>query len=225
MRPMLKPNIISRAQWGAAPFDGEPHAMGVVEVVLHHSATPRDNGTRASFEERVRGIQRHHQVGNGWSDVGYHYLIGSAGHIAQGRPLHDGRPVIGAHVSSGNTGRLGVCLLGCFHPSASDDCRDELMGSQRGALVSLLRWLLYRYGLVSQAIKLHRDYNSTACPGDHITEELEGVRQEVMSTNTQAAKNTAQRDRVVAEQLEVMEGAIAKVREQLSIGFRTTDGE
>jgi hypothetical protein len=56
------------------------------------------------------------------------------GNIYQGRPyLRDvslsQKPtlVIGAHVAGHNTGNVGICLLGCFHPETNaSTCNDVL---------------------------------------------------------------------------------------------------
>ena len=73
-------------------------------LVVHHSVTP--NTTRASTIRRYHVTPK--PVGNGWSDVGYHWLIESDGTIRTGRPRH----VAGAHCPPHNRRSWGVCVIG-----------------------------------------------------------------------------------------------------------------
>lgn len=47
-------------------------------------------------------------VGNGWSDIGYHYVIRRSGAVEKGRSLS----TPGAHVRDNNAHTIGVCLVG-----------------------------------------------------------------------------------------------------------------
>lgn len=46
--------------------------------------------------------------GNGWSDIGYHYVILTDGTIEDGRPIQRS----GAHVKGHNLHSVGICLVG-----------------------------------------------------------------------------------------------------------------
>lgn len=46
--------------------------------------------------------------GNGWSDIGYHYVILRDGTVEFGRPLERS----GAHVAGHNATSVGICLVG-----------------------------------------------------------------------------------------------------------------
>ena len=41
----------------------------------------------------MRAIQRHHQDGRGWSDIGYHFIVDGGGHIYQGRRYKEPKPL------------------------------------------------------------------------------------------------------------------------------------
>jgi hypothetical protein len=211
-----QPDIIAREEWGAQPFRGTPTPMDVGGVVLHHSAASGDDGTRGDFESTVRGHQRHHQESNGWRDIGYQYLIGTGGHIARGRPLsNDGGYVVGAHVGGYNTGRVGICLLGCFHPpevGGPDWCTDDFGGAQRRALVDLLRWLLQSEGLAGEDVKMHRDFDATACPGDRVADQLDSIREAATESEDEAEGESGRSLRAqVEEQIDVMREAQTRI--------------
>ena len=209
---MSRPSILSRHEWDAQPFRGTPQPMGVEEIVLHHSAGAGDNGSRGDFISSVRGIQRLHQstrVSDGpWDDIGYHFLVGRGGHIAQGRPKSGNRYVRGAHVGVYNTGRLGVCLLGYFHEPRND----RLKGAQREALINLLRWLCKSNDLSASAIKMHKDFDATACPGETIVAQIEEIRRDVAKGGEPSMEEEA------GEALSQIESGASRLRRLLTNG-------
>ncbi len=118
------PKIISRAQWGADEnlMVWQPEYYGKAKkIIVHHSGGflgPEDpDGT---YSSSVRAIYHYHAVsaplrgesGNGWGDIGYHYLIDPKGNIYQGRAGKAG--VKGGHVWGFNEGTIGICILGAY---------------------------------------------------------------------------------------------------------------
>jgi hypothetical protein len=75
-------------------------------IILHHSLS--------GFSD-VETIRRWHTLpkpsGNGWEDIGYHYVISRDGKCREGRH----RTLIGAHAAGRNTDSIGVCMIGNFH--------------------------------------------------------------------------------------------------------------
>ncbi|HEY5565076.1 MAG TPA: N-acetylmuramoyl-L-alanine amidase, partial [Rhodothermia bacterium] len=106
---------------------------------------------------------------------GYHFLLDQTGRVYQGRPFldesikfEDGPPLaLGAHVGGANTGNIGVSVLGCYHPPEGGGCRDVLSSSALDSLVTLFAYLSETYGVSPSILRGHRDYSSTACPGDN----------------------------------------------------------
>ena len=171
-----KPVIISRTEWGARPptHDYSPHPY-YIKLTLHHAAGfSADNIDEG--KEQLRAIQDLHQVVRGWSDIGYHFVVDKAGNIYQGRP----ETVIGAHVLDNNTGNIGVCVLGCYHPPELY-CGDWLTDSTTKSLVALYAWISGEYNYDPNVLKGHRDYpyNDTSCPGNNVYEKLSWFRDEI----------------------------------------------
>lgn len=185
---------MTRAAWGARPFEGTPVPQPRYDdLVLHHAA-----GFGAeTLEEgiaRVRQIQRLHQEERAWSDIGYHFVVDRGGRLYQGRPYAQPLPlsrqpdlVVGAHVGGHNTGRIGVCILGCYHPEATDrPCGDVPTDRSLEAVVRLLAFLCRAYAIPTDHIRGHRAFNETVCPGSRLEERLPEIRRRVEKMLTRA---------------------------------------
>ena len=86
--------------------------MKIEKIIIHCSYTPpeRDIG--------VDTIRQWHTKDNGWSDVGYHYVIRRDGSVEPGRdPLTPG-----AHTKGHNHNSLGICLVGGMSAGNMPEC-------------------------------------------------------------------------------------------------------
>lgn len=171
-----KPVIISRAEWGARqPTHGYSSHPFYTKLTLHHAAGFSADNIEDG-KEQMQAIQDLHQFVRGWSDIGYHFVVDKAGNIYQGRP----ETVIGAHVWGNNTGNIGVCVLGCYHPPELY-CGDWLSDATTNSLVVLYAWISDEYNYNPKILLGHRDYpnNDTSCPGNNIHENLSWFRNEI----------------------------------------------
>jgi hypothetical protein len=100
------------------------------------------------------------------------------GNIYQGRP----ETVLGAHVGGANTGNIGVCVLGCYHPpETSLPCYDEMTYATEKSLIHLYSWIADTYGVDPNVLKGHRDYfGTTSCPGDNVWPMLPQMRADIV---------------------------------------------
>ena len=64
--------------------------------------------TYVSMDVGVDEIRSWHVDGNGWDDIGYHYVIRRNGMVGKGRP----DDVVGAHARGMNSKSLGICIVG-----------------------------------------------------------------------------------------------------------------
>ena len=74
----------------------------IEKIIIHCSATP------PSMDIGAEEIRRWHVDDNGWSDIGYHYVIRRDGTVEPGRPLEKA----GAHCRGYNQKSIGICLVG-----------------------------------------------------------------------------------------------------------------
>ena len=171
-----KPVVITRSEWGARPpthgYSSHPY---YTKLTLHHAAGFSADNTDEG-KEQLRAIQDLHQFVRGWSDIGYHFVVDKGGNIYQGRP----ETVIGAHVLNNNTGNIGVCVLGCFHPPELY-CGDWLTDATMNSLIALYAWISGEYSYDPNVLLGHRDYpyNDTSCPGNNVYENLGWFRNEI----------------------------------------------
>lgn len=176
---VARPSIISCAGWGAQSARGSISLVGPPQkIIVHHTASSNSTGTSLSAAHSIaRNIQQWH-FARGWSDTGQHFTISRGGYILEGRHrtlegLATGRSFPhGAHVSGQNSTSLGIETEGTFtsvHPTSA----------QWSALVSLCAYLCQTYRLPASAIFGHRNYNSTACPGDVLYARLGQLRNDV----------------------------------------------
>lgn len=148
-------DIICKRAWGARPSEGRFRKHTIVRMTVHHSGvTLRDN---KDAPQRFRDAQAYHQR-QGWPDIAYHVLIDLHGNIYKGRPTW----------AEGDTftdydprGHLLVMCEGNFSEQQVPD-------AQYRALRDVLAWGRRRFDVSARTIKGHRDYASTACPGNDL---------------------------------------------------------
>ena len=118
-------------------------------IILHCSAT--EEGKHYGVED----IRRWHVEGNGWLDIGYHFVILLDGQLKKGRDLD----VPGAHVRYHNSTTVGVCYVGGLRKGEPADTMTEM---QELTWIALVRSLRVVFGKLS--VHGHNEYAAKACP-------------------------------------------------------------
>jgi len=174
------PQIISRALWGADPslMTWLPEYKKASKIIIHHTAGSNNYTDGAA---QVRAIYYYHSVTRGWGDIGYNFLIDKFGNIYEGR--YGGADVVGAHVLGYNYGSIGIAMIGTY----SDI---DISDASRQALNDLCAWKCLTNNIDPLGTSLfvdkntyniagHRDYASTACPGQAFYNTFPRLRNEV----------------------------------------------
>ena len=102
-------------------------------IVIHCSDTYPDMDVGAGE------IRRWHMIDNGWSDIGYHYVINRYGGLETGRP----EELMGAHVKGHNTTSIGICMVG--GKAKSNNPTSNFTAAQWDTLASLVVGLTRKY--------------------------------------------------------------------------------
>lgn len=147
----------------------------VDRIIVHCSATRPGWMADAPLAAQIAEIRRWHTDpvprGRGWSDIGYHILIGRTGEVALGRPLER----TGAHTRGHNTGSIGVCLIGGHGSAATDAFAEHFTPEQDASLRSVL-FNLYQEAGRPLAIHGHNEFAAKACPGFTVSDWLAQTR-------------------------------------------------
>jgi hypothetical protein len=102
-----------RGSWGAREARSVSYAATVKLAVVHHSASANAYQPH-EVPAVLRSIQAFHMDGNGWSDIGYNFVVDKYGGLWEGRAGGIDRAVIGAHANGFNTTSVGVMVIGDY---------------------------------------------------------------------------------------------------------------
>ena len=116
----------------------------ITDIVIHCTAT------RAWQDYSADDIRRMHKA-QGWSDIGYHYVVRLDGTIEEGRDID----ITGAHVSGHNANSIGVVYVGGLDNQGNP--KDTRTENQKNALLNLLVDLRKFYP--NARISGHRDFS------------------------------------------------------------------
>jgi len=182
-----RPPIVTRTEWGCPQGQGSlgsPSLTSPTHLIVHHSA-----GTSSSndWPAVVRAIYALHTQSNGWSDIGYNWLIDANGVVYQGRAWwqNTNDNVLGAHFCGTNSNTMGVCVMGTYTSTSPTEA----------AKTSLAEILAYKAderninplgsgyhtasGLTLNNISGHRNGCATECPGTNLYNQLPAIRNAV----------------------------------------------
>ncbi len=139
----------------------------ITDIVIHCTATREG---QALTVDQIRASHRR----QGWSDIGYHYVIGLNGEKWNGRDVD----LVGAHVSGHNAHSIGVAYVGGLENKpgvvyAALKAKDTRTEDQKAALLSLLLDLRKLYP--SARISGHRDFSPDK-NGNGLVEPYEWIK-------------------------------------------------
>lgn len=120
------------------------------KIILHCTATPEGK------DYTVAQIREWHVKGNGWKDIGYHYVIYRDGSIHEGRPVEQ----VGAHCKGYNANSIGVCYVGGI--TEDNKPKDTRTTAQKEAMHRFVGELLAKYP--GATLHCHNEFANKACP-------------------------------------------------------------
>ncbi len=164
--------ILPRSSWTTTVTSASLPSLFPQRITIHHTAlssAPPASASADQDEARMRVIWNSHVFGNGWSDIGYHFIVMPSGRVFAAR---DERKR-GAHdvINDG----LGIAFDGIYSSATINQRQFE-------AAVSLCTLLCKRYGIANTVSPVptatadfgtrnlprilgHRDRVATECPG------------------------------------------------------------
>lgn len=129
-------------------------------IVIHHTGNPVDDDLSAEQ------LHRSH-INQGWSGIGYHYVVRKDGKIEQGRP----HQMIGSHAYRHNGHTLGIHLCGNFVIGQPTSEQVESAALLIGKLCED-----YGFPVDKSHVVGHCDLMATACPGVNLYAILQTIR-------------------------------------------------
>jgi hypothetical protein len=131
----------------------------IKSISIHHDASQRPHVYDSVARYRSEAAAHYTRLGPG---LQYHFKIDNQGTIFKIRPLTTWLYAVG---SAENVSMIAICLDGYFHPPYNEKPTRE----QYEALGQLLINLCEQhpeFPATYPDVRPHRDYSSTACPGD-----------------------------------------------------------
>lgn len=144
------------------------------KIIIHCSATPE--GRDISTET----IRSWHVKGNGWSDIGYHFVIELDGAVKNGRALHK----MGAHTRGENAHSIGVCYVGGI--DKNKNAKDTRTDAQKDSLNKLISALMLDHSEAS--VHGHNEFSAKSCPSFDVQKEF-GVNKIVKKKSKAKSKS------------------------------------
>lgn len=132
----------------------------IKEIIIHCADTPEGR------DDRAEDIRRWHKA-QGWSDIGYHYVIDLDGTIEAGRDIE----TAGAHAQGHNANSIGICYIGGADEQMKP--KDTRTDAQKKSLLLLLKYLRQRYPKAQ--IIGHRDVSTKSCPSFDAKTEYQNI--------------------------------------------------
>jgi N-acetyl-anhydromuramyl-L-alanine amidase AmpD len=111
-------------------------------------------GTDLPQFDNVECCYQWHVVENGWTDIGYHFIITKDGKTHKCRPIERW----GAHEPKMNENSVGICFTGEFN----------FTDKQYKELAKLLNKLMKKYGFGKDRIFGHYEFSKKTCPNFNV---------------------------------------------------------
>lgn len=134
--------------------------MEIKEIIIHCSATKEGQEFHAS------DIDRWHKK-NGWSMIGYNYVICLDGTLEKGRE----EGTVGAHTVGHNSKSIGICYIGGLDKNGK--AKDTRTDKQKATLWKLLITLIKKYPKAT--IHGHNEFANKACPCFDVQKEYANI--------------------------------------------------
>lgn len=152
--------LVTRAQWGArayrTPSGATPYGRARKGVKVHYLGAPYTDRPHDKCAAYVRSLQNSHMDGNGWSDIGYSFVVCTHGYV------HEGRGLKRRNSANGNTSlndeNYAVCAL------VGSSGLTQPTGPQLNGIRDAIEYCREK-GPAGDWIGGHRDGYATTCPG------------------------------------------------------------
>lgn len=157
------PEIVSRKQWNAVIVHNTKLPVYPAPFVIVHHTAENTCDNREVCAREIYAIQQFHRKKKGWDDIGYNFLISSAGNVYEGR----GWAKQGAHAKIYNNKSVGIAFIGTH-------IKQLPSSAAINSFHNLVRCGV-KLGHISSSYLLigHRQTAQTQCPGQKLFQEIQ----------------------------------------------------
>ncbi len=154
--------IVGAQTWAVLPDrNAVKKSRRTINKIIVHCTATKDGKEYSVAQVRSWHLKR------GFSDIGYHYLIGLDGTVHTGRDVNTS----GAHTAGYNANSIGVCYVGGLDKDGKP--KDTRTDAQKASLLGLLKELKALYPKAT--IHGHYEFANKACPCFEPKEEYKGL--------------------------------------------------
>ena len=148
--------MLCRSAWGAKPALPGGRVHTITRMTLHHTGAVL--GENRNAPGRLRQHQQLHQGERGWIDIAYHVGVDRDGNIYELR----------SNQFAGDTATdydpAGHFLVLC----EGDFDQEPISERQLQSAAMAFAWATQTFKIGADTLRGHRDYASTACPGENL---------------------------------------------------------
>ena len=158
--------FVTRSAWGARSPSGSGNSLtgNGKGYALHWEGPEMGSRSHSECDNLMRSIQNYHMDTQGWSDIAYNLAVCEHGHIFEGRGKEKGSGANGT--SDANHNYQSICAL----VGENDPQPTALLDGIADAVAMIRSWG------AGSAQKGHRDFVSTACPGNALYNHMKAGR-------------------------------------------------
>ena len=133
-------------------------SRAIARVIIHHFYRP----TAAQWKglPTLQQVRNYHVNEKGWSDIGYHIVIGPDDTIWLARPIEQS----GAHCKGQNSHSVGLAYAADF--DSEDPASHGLATGHKAAAA-----VCARFKISEDDVCFHRDFAPKSCPGNKMSRE------------------------------------------------------
>jgi len=165
--------VVKRESWKAAKPTHPYISIFPQRIIIHHYEFEqgRKNTKTSQYyngPESIEYMQSTHIRKLGLNDIRYHFIIAPDGTVYEGRPLG----TAGCHCKKYDNTSIAIMFFGNYNIEQVEQC-------QLRSFLLLLKQIkeTYRHLDIKKCLKNHRDYELTLCPGHHLSNLINIIKQ------------------------------------------------
>lgn len=193
------PSYVTRAGWSADETIVKREEIAIADTVqvvwLHHTAHAKTGANSydcAKASTIIRAIQAYDVGSDGFSDIGYNYLVDKCGRLYEGRTGGVEKAVVPAAVKGFNTGYASIAVIGDYMTASATATVEAVVAQVAAArlgaygfdpasqvtLKAVIDNDKFKTGQTFTVSRLagHREADATLCPGTGLVNRLPAIR-------------------------------------------------